>query len=423
MRRVHTMIYFADGTSRKLNKQKHPCVDRAGIAPGALVQSDVTPIAWPRARGRSAEDAAAARSSDPRLARLDAAGVRMKPTPHPWSRDFAWQPPRGAFRRIDAAQARELGRARLLRARGRLRAADDRARDRGDRPVREEVRGVPAQAARRQAAIIARADEITFTTHLVARSPYLREFASPPGVLRSGARPDRAGRAALLGPGGVQEAGEAAAVPVAPGQRLHVRRAAGVPDVLGARSPMRPRTNGCPRVVPGLHRGGTLAHRPTDLGFVCFDEPPRAPRRRARARGRHRGVLVAHAARDRTEPDRARRGARTSCSTRRTARSRCGRARTARSRASPALRPSGSTRSCRTERPSTSADVEVDAELRRAELRRDALRRGVVERRCCRGAGRPSRRTASAQAATARAHVRAGGTRAASRRRPRARRR
>jgi len=36
-------------------------------------------------------------------------------------------------------------------------------------------------------------------------------------------------------------------------------------------------TNGCPRVVPGLHRGGTLAHRPTDLGLVCFDEPPRAP--------------------------------------------------------------------------------------------------------------------------------------------------
>ncbi len=51
MRRVHTMIYFADGTSRKPSKQRHPCVDRAGIEPGALVQSDVTPIAWPRAEG------------------------------------------------------------------------------------------------------------------------------------------------------------------------------------------------------------------------------------------------------------------------------------------------------------------------------------------------------------------------------------
>jgi ectoine hydroxylase-related dioxygenase (phytanoyl-CoA dioxygenase family) len=50
-RRVHTMIYFADGTTRKQSKQRHPCVDRAGIEPGALVQSDVTPIAWPRPAG------------------------------------------------------------------------------------------------------------------------------------------------------------------------------------------------------------------------------------------------------------------------------------------------------------------------------------------------------------------------------------
>ncbi|HXX49420.1 MAG TPA: phytanoyl-CoA dioxygenase family protein, partial [Myxococcota bacterium] len=35
--------------------------------------------------------------------------------------------------------------------------------------------------------------------------------------------------------------------------------------------------NGCPRVVPGLHRGGTLAHVATELGFVCFDDPPAQP--------------------------------------------------------------------------------------------------------------------------------------------------
>jgi ectoine hydroxylase-related dioxygenase (phytanoyl-CoA dioxygenase family) len=50
-RRVHTMIYFADGSTRKQSRQRHPCVDRAGIEPGALVRSDVTPIAWPRAEG------------------------------------------------------------------------------------------------------------------------------------------------------------------------------------------------------------------------------------------------------------------------------------------------------------------------------------------------------------------------------------
>jgi len=51
-RRVHTMIYFADGSTRKKeSRQRHPCVDRANIAPGALVASSVTPIAWPRAEG------------------------------------------------------------------------------------------------------------------------------------------------------------------------------------------------------------------------------------------------------------------------------------------------------------------------------------------------------------------------------------
>jgi ectoine hydroxylase-related dioxygenase (phytanoyl-CoA dioxygenase family) len=51
-RRVHTIIYFADGTTRKTHEKfKHPCVDRPGIALGAPVASDVTPIAWPRAPG------------------------------------------------------------------------------------------------------------------------------------------------------------------------------------------------------------------------------------------------------------------------------------------------------------------------------------------------------------------------------------
>ncbi|HTO09788.1 MAG TPA: phytanoyl-CoA dioxygenase family protein [Myxococcota bacterium] len=51
MRRVHTVIYFADGSTRKDSKQLHPSVDRAGIAPGAVVDSAVTPIAFPRAPG------------------------------------------------------------------------------------------------------------------------------------------------------------------------------------------------------------------------------------------------------------------------------------------------------------------------------------------------------------------------------------
>jgi ectoine hydroxylase-related dioxygenase (phytanoyl-CoA dioxygenase family) len=49
-RRVHTAIYFRDGSTRG-SARRHPSVDRGGIAVGAVIDSDVTPLAWPRAPG------------------------------------------------------------------------------------------------------------------------------------------------------------------------------------------------------------------------------------------------------------------------------------------------------------------------------------------------------------------------------------
>lgn len=46
-RRVHTVIFFSDGSHRTRARHPHPCVDRAGIEPGGLIASDATPIAWP----------------------------------------------------------------------------------------------------------------------------------------------------------------------------------------------------------------------------------------------------------------------------------------------------------------------------------------------------------------------------------------
>lgn len=51
VRRVHTVIYFADGSTRGEGRFPHPSVERAGIAMGEVIASDVTPIAWPRAEG------------------------------------------------------------------------------------------------------------------------------------------------------------------------------------------------------------------------------------------------------------------------------------------------------------------------------------------------------------------------------------
>jgi ectoine hydroxylase-related dioxygenase (phytanoyl-CoA dioxygenase family) len=47
VRRVHTAIYFADGSTRGEGRFPHPSVERAGIEMGAVIASDVTPIAWP----------------------------------------------------------------------------------------------------------------------------------------------------------------------------------------------------------------------------------------------------------------------------------------------------------------------------------------------------------------------------------------
>jgi ectoine hydroxylase-related dioxygenase (phytanoyl-CoA dioxygenase family) len=50
-RRVHTVIYFADGCTRRVGGFGHFAVDRPGIAPGAVIASDLTPPAWPRPEG------------------------------------------------------------------------------------------------------------------------------------------------------------------------------------------------------------------------------------------------------------------------------------------------------------------------------------------------------------------------------------
>jgi len=50
VRRVHTMIYFADGSTRGY-PTPHPSVDRDGIEVGQVIDGSVTPIAWPRPDG------------------------------------------------------------------------------------------------------------------------------------------------------------------------------------------------------------------------------------------------------------------------------------------------------------------------------------------------------------------------------------
>jgi ectoine hydroxylase-related dioxygenase (phytanoyl-CoA dioxygenase family) len=50
-RRVHTVIYFADGSRRSAKPPSHPSVDRVGIEVGEPITSVLTPLAWPRDAG------------------------------------------------------------------------------------------------------------------------------------------------------------------------------------------------------------------------------------------------------------------------------------------------------------------------------------------------------------------------------------
>jgi len=50
IRRVHTIIFFRDGSTRA-HAGPHPSVDRGQIRVGAPIASDATPIVWPRPAG------------------------------------------------------------------------------------------------------------------------------------------------------------------------------------------------------------------------------------------------------------------------------------------------------------------------------------------------------------------------------------
>ena len=193
------------------------------------------------------------------------------PAAHQLNASFEWDEHTGPFRAVTEAQARQydedgffvledaLGASEVEA----LIAAIDPFEERGADTLRELEGG---------RFFIARADEITFTTHLVLQSPALREFTRSP--LLTGVCAD------LLGPdvrlywdqAVYKKPGTESPFPwhqdngyafVEPQQYLTCWVA--LTDTT--------EENGCPWVVPRLHRRGTLAHQYSDIGFVCLRDP------------------------------------------------------------------------------------------------------------------------------------------------------
>ena len=196
---------------------------------------------------------------------------RPAPRRHELNQGFDWIDHAGPFRVVNHEQARrydELGFFVLEDAVDpETLAAVTAATDPFEADQEEALRAMEGGRF-----FIARADEITFTTHLVVRSPLLRNFTT----------------ASLFA--------DLCADLVGPDVRLYWDQA--VYKKPGTESPfpwhqdngyafVEPQQyltcwvaltdatedNGCPWVVPGLHRLGTLAHEYTDIGFVCLRDP------------------------------------------------------------------------------------------------------------------------------------------------------
>jgi ectoine hydroxylase-related dioxygenase (phytanoyl-CoA dioxygenase family) len=197
---------------------------------------------------------------------------RTEPSRHPLNRDFEWEsldPPFATITPDQAANYDDHGFFVLEDALDADTVAEILAEiDPFERELEEQLRQLEGGRA-----FIARADEITFTTHLVARSERLRAFVAEPPLADLCAD--------LIGPdvrlywdqAVYKKPGTDASFPwhqdngyafVEPQQYLTCWIA--LTDAT--------EENGCPWVVPGVHRMGTLQHVPTETGLVCFDDPP-----------------------------------------------------------------------------------------------------------------------------------------------------
>jgi len=200
---------------------------------------------------------------------------------HAWNRDFHWADHSGPWRAIDAEQARSFDELGYLLVEDVFDAKTVQRAVAEIDPVEAEVTAF-LRTREGGRLFIADAATITFCTHLVKRSAFLRDFCAGPFF--------QALVYDLIGPD----------------VRLYWDQAV-------YKKPEKPRSfpwhqdngytyvepqqyltcwvaltdatvdNGCPWVVPGLHRRGTLAHRLTDAGWQCLEDPADAVAVPARA--------------------------------------------------------------------------------------------------------------------------------------------
>lgn len=191
---------------------------------------------------------------------------------HPLNDGFRWQPARPPFRRLTPAEAQAWNERGCLQVEDAFDAASLRRIVAEIDPWEEKVEGF-LRTRQDGRFFIARAGEITFTTHLVSRSPLLRRLtASPPltdlvhDLVGADARLYH-DQAVYKKPG----AGEP--FPWHQDNGYTFVRPQQYVTFWIALTDATPE-NGCPWVAPGSHLRGTLRHELGPLGFVCAESAP-----------------------------------------------------------------------------------------------------------------------------------------------------
>ncbi len=189
---------------------------------------------------------------------------------HDLNTNFTWQPTKGPFTTVTDEQAHRYDEDGYFVLEGAFSRDQIEAVTGAIDPI--EHRHEEWLREQGGTFLIARADEITFSTHLAAESERLANFVSDPvltGLCADLIGPDVRlywDQAVYKKPHTPspfpwhQDNGYAF---IEPQQYLTCWIALTDAD----------ERNGCPWVVPGLHRRGTLDHEVSATGLVCFDQP------------------------------------------------------------------------------------------------------------------------------------------------------
>jgi ectoine hydroxylase-related dioxygenase (phytanoyl-CoA dioxygenase family) len=192
---------------------------------------------------------------------------------HRWNTAFAWEDHAGPFRRLTGDQVRQFDTDGFVVVEDVLTAGElGQTLEQIDAAEAETEKALAARDGGRSD--ISEAGAITFTTHLVARSAFLR------GLVVNTALTDICHD--LVGPDVRLYWDQAVYKKPEKPRRFPWHQDNGYIYV----EPQAYLTcwialvdateqNGCPQVVPGMHRLGTLRHRWVDpLGFECFPDHP-----------------------------------------------------------------------------------------------------------------------------------------------------